>query len=267
SAQSASASATTQSNPDTTAPTVSITSPSAGQISGAITVSASAVDPTVAGQVTSGLAGVQFKLDGSNLGLEDTAFPYSVSLDTTTLTNGSHSITATARDNAGNQASSAAVAVTVYNLANATRYPRKFALTSLEALSTIPANQVTTAFVLSGTTVLETQSNLAADVSGNYTVSFLAADPQMVDIRVSASGYLSRKFTSIDTTVNSALVMAVPMLLAGDFNSDNTINSLDYSLINTHWLENYPAADINRDGLVNTLDYAVMKNNYNKSGE
>src|SRR5258708_18493752 len=56
-------------NPDTTPPTVSITSPSSGAtVSGTITVTANASDNV-------GVAGVQFKLDGANLGAEDTTAP------------------------------------------------------------------------------------------------------------------------------------------------------------------------------------------------
>src|SRR6185295_2123415 len=69
---------------DVTNPTVSISSPSAGTIlSGTTTVSASASD-NVGG---TGVAGVQFKLDGANLGAEDTSAPYSVSWDTTAASN------------------------------------------------------------------------------------------------------------------------------------------------------------------------------------
>ncbi|TMQ51968.1 MAG: hypothetical protein E6K74_12810, partial [Candidatus Eisenbacteria bacterium] len=80
---------------DQTAPTVSITAPAAGStVGGATTVSASASDNV-------GVVGVQFKLDGANLGAEDTAAPYSISWDTTGASNGSHSLTAVARDAAG----------------------------------------------------------------------------------------------------------------------------------------------------------------------
>ena len=75
-------------------------------VSGIITVSASASDNVA-------VASVQFLLDGSNLGSPHTAAPYSVALDTTKLTNGAHTVSALARDTAGNQASSAPVAITV----------------------------------------------------------------------------------------------------------------------------------------------------------
>src|SRR5262249_38243041 len=64
--------------PDTTPPAVSLTSPAAGAtVSGTVTVSANASDNIA-------VAGVQFQVDGVNLGSPDTAAPYSVSWDTTT---------------------------------------------------------------------------------------------------------------------------------------------------------------------------------------
>jgi Big-like domain-containing protein/galactose oxidase-like protein len=98
----------TVSNPDTTPPTVSITAPvSAATVSGSITVSATASDNV-------GVVGVQFQLDGVNLGAEDTAAPYSTTWDTTKVTNGAHTLSAIARDAAGNK-TTASVSVTVSN--------------------------------------------------------------------------------------------------------------------------------------------------------
>lgn len=116
-ALSASVSATTPAAPDTQAPSVSIASPASGStVSGTINVSASASDNVE-------VAGVQFKLDGSNLGSEDTSSPYSVSWDTTTATNDSHTLTATARDAAGNTTTSSAVTITVNNDSSDTQSP------------------------------------------------------------------------------------------------------------------------------------------------
>ncbi|HEX9368568.1 MAG TPA: Ig-like domain-containing protein [Vicinamibacterales bacterium] len=95
--------------PDTTPPTVSITAPASGAtVSGTTSVTASASDNV-------GVVGVQFKLDGSNLGAEDTTAPYSVSWNTTTTGDGSHTLTAVARDAAGNVSPVSAVTVTVNN--------------------------------------------------------------------------------------------------------------------------------------------------------
>ncbi len=94
---------------DTISPTISITAPILGTIvSGATTVSANASDNV-------GVAGVQFKLDGVNLGAEVTVAPYAISWNTTLATNALHTLTATARDAAGNTATATTVAVTVSN--------------------------------------------------------------------------------------------------------------------------------------------------------
>ena len=96
---------------DTDPPTVSVTAPAANAtVSGTTTVTANATDNV-------GVTGVQFLLDGANLGAEDTTSPYSVSWDSTTATNATHTITARARDAATNQATSATVTVTVNNSA------------------------------------------------------------------------------------------------------------------------------------------------------
>ncbi len=93
---------------DTSAPSVSISSPS-GTVSGSsVTVSANANDNI-------GVTGVQFKLDGANLGAEDTSTPFTTTWNTTAASNGTHTLTAVARDAAGNIASATAVTVTVSN--------------------------------------------------------------------------------------------------------------------------------------------------------
>ena len=95
---------------DTTAPTVALgASPASGStVSGTVTLSATASDNV-------GIAGVTFKVDGVDIGTEDTSSPYAVSLNTATLSNGSHTLTAVARDTSNNSATSAPVVVTVDN--------------------------------------------------------------------------------------------------------------------------------------------------------
>ena len=106
---SAAVSVTVNNISDIEIPTVNVTAPIAGStVSGTTTVTATASDNT-------GIAGVQFLLDGVPLGAEDVSSPYSVSWTTTTATNGSHTITARARDAAGNTATSTGVSITVFN--------------------------------------------------------------------------------------------------------------------------------------------------------
>ena len=96
---------------DPTPPTVALTTPASGAtVSGTITVSANASDNV-------GVAGVQFLLDGASLGAEVTRAPYSLPWNTATSANGSHVLSAVARDAAGNRTTVNPVTVTVSNSA------------------------------------------------------------------------------------------------------------------------------------------------------
>jgi hypothetical protein len=82
---------------DATPPSVSITAPAdQSAVSGSTTVTALASDDV-------GVVGVQFTLDGSALGAERMAPPYSLMWNTATTSNGSHTVAAVARDAAGNR--------------------------------------------------------------------------------------------------------------------------------------------------------------------
>jgi len=120
---------------DTTPPAVSITAPANGaNVSGTISVTGTASDNV-------GVAGVQFKLDGVNLGTEDATAPYSVTWNTTTATNGAHILTAVARDAAGNTATSASASITVNN----TTQPFDFSLSNSGNKSVTAGSSVTNA--------------------------------------------------------------------------------------------------------------------------
>src|SRR6266850_1965080 len=81
----------------------------AATLTGTVNVTADASD-------NSGVvAGVQFFLDGAPLGTEVTTAPFAAPWNTLSAANGSHSLTARARDGVGNQTVSSAVAVTVAN--------------------------------------------------------------------------------------------------------------------------------------------------------
>jgi glucose/arabinose dehydrogenase len=95
--------------PDTTPPTVSITAPANNaQVNDIVSVTANASDNI-------GVAGVQFLVDGVAAGVEDTTAPYAYSWDTRATGNGAHTLTARARDAAGNTMTSATVNVSVAN--------------------------------------------------------------------------------------------------------------------------------------------------------
>jgi len=93
---------------DTTPPVVTVTSPTNGStVSGSITVSSTATDP-------GGIQNVTFQLDGTTF-TNDTVAPYSVSFDTATISNGSHTFGSRAADTAGNVGVATPVTVTVSN--------------------------------------------------------------------------------------------------------------------------------------------------------
>lgn len=89
---------------DTTPPTVSA---SESGTSGSITLSATASDNV-------GVTNVEFYVDGVLKG-SDNSSPYSIPLDSTTLSNASHSLTATAFDAAGLSTTSSPVSFTIDN--------------------------------------------------------------------------------------------------------------------------------------------------------
>jgi hypothetical protein len=96
---------------DTAAPTVSVSSPAAGAtVSGTVSLAATAADNV-------GVVGVQFRVDGTNVGAEDTSSPFGASWNSSSVANGAHSVTAVARDAAGNVTTSAPVSITVSNAA------------------------------------------------------------------------------------------------------------------------------------------------------
>ena len=96
-----------------------------------MTVTASATDAV-------GVVGVQFRLDGVNVGAEDTTAPYSIAWNTTGSTNGSHAVTAVARDAAGNSATSTPVTVTVRQLVDCSSSRRRVLLTGAGVCGAAP---------------------------------------------------------------------------------------------------------------------------------
>ena len=93
---------------DTTPPSVSIGSPATGaMLTGTVTLSATASDNV-------GVASVQFMLDGAPLGKTLTSAPYSMAWDSGTVAAGKHTLSAIARDAAGNTGTATSVAITTY---------------------------------------------------------------------------------------------------------------------------------------------------------
>jgi hypothetical protein len=94
---------------DTVPPTVAITGPLSGSsLAGRTRVSAAAAD-------NYGVASVQFMVDGANVGSRLLSPPFAFTWQTTTVSNGLHTLTAVATDTAGLSTVSLPVTVTVAN--------------------------------------------------------------------------------------------------------------------------------------------------------
>ena len=126
---------------DTVAPSVSITAPVGITVSGSVTISASAADNV-------GVASVTFFDAASQIGPAVVAAPFETIWNTTLVGNGTHTLSAVARDAAGNIATSAPVAVTVSNVTTVT-VPTIVGLTQTAAQAAITGATLTVGTVTS----------------------------------------------------------------------------------------------------------------------
>ena len=173
---------------------VSITAPSGVVFGSAVAVSASASENVV---------GVQFRLDGADLGAEDTSAPYTIAWDTTGVANGPHTLSAVARDAAGNSATASDVAVTVSNLTVALSTPASGSTVSGSAVAVSASaseNVVGVQFRLDG-------ADLGAeDTSAPYTIAW--------DTTTASSGPHTLSAVARDAAGNSATASDVAVTVS-----------------------------------------------------
>ena len=147
--------------PSGSPPSVNITAPAGGSsVSGTIGVAADAVDDN-------GVAQVEFFVDGSSIGVgSNSGGSWSTSWNTTTVADGSHTLTATATDTAG-QAASDSVSVTVDNVADPP--PATLHVADLAGISTSAGSSRWTATVT--ITVVDSGGNPVRDATASGTWS------------------------------------------------------------------------------------------------
>ena len=178
---------------DTTPPSVSVTAPAPGAfVNGTVTVSASASDG-------GGVASVQFKLDGQNLGAPDTTAPYSVSWNTGAVPSGAHTLSAQATDNAGNSATSAAITVTVDHTAPGISITSPAPGATVSFTVTVQATASDTIGQVAGVQFKLDGVNLGAeDTTAPYSITW--------DTVTAANGAHTLSATARDTVSNSTTV-------------------------------------------------------------
>ena len=93
-------------------PVATVTAPTSGSTVGGTNVTLSAIAVPSQGNT---ISQVQFQVDGANVGSPVTTSPYNYAWDSTSVSDGSHTITAIATDSGSRQGTSAGVIVTVRN--------------------------------------------------------------------------------------------------------------------------------------------------------
>ena len=177
----------------TNPPTVSLTAPAAGTVNGTIAVTASASSG-------SGIASVQFQLDGNNLGSLVTASPYSINWNTNTVSNGSHTLTAIATANGGGTATSSPVSVTVSN-------PPTVSLTAPATGATVNGTIAVTASASSGSGIASVQFQL----DGSNLGSAVTVSPYSINWNTNAASNGSHTLTAIATANGGATATSSPI--------------------------------------------------------
>ncbi|MBC7836270.1 polysaccharide deacetylase family protein [Acetobacteraceae bacterium] len=103
--------------PDTSAPTVGLTSPTAGAtVAGTTTLIATASDPAVSGQLQSGLGSMKIYLDGALLAGPTSTSPFEFAFNSTLYADGAHTVVVVATDLALNTASTSGTTITFNNI-------------------------------------------------------------------------------------------------------------------------------------------------------
>ncbi|HET9721925.1 MAG TPA: Ig-like domain-containing protein [Candidatus Saccharimonadales bacterium] len=246
----------TVNNADSTPPTVGMTAPVDGStVKGStVTVSANASDNLA-------VAGVQFQLDGVNLGAEDTTAPYSITWDSTSAADGTHALTAIARDAGGNTTTSASVSVSVDNTAPT------ISLTAPTDSTTVSGSAVTLSATASdnigvvGVQFKLDGANLGAeDTTAPYSLNW--------DSTTASNGFHSITAVVRDAagnTVTTAIVTVTSKNSAGgpgDVNNDGHVNITDLSMLLSKYLTTDTVCDINSDGTVNIFDLSILLTHY-----
>jgi len=172
-------------------PTVSITAPMTGaSVSG--TMVAITAMATASATYSLTIASVQFFVDGTSIGTVMTS-PYTVNWDSTKVTSGSHSLTATATDSHGGTATSTAVMVTTTGMAAA-------AMSSAQVFPTTSSKAV-------GVARISVAPDTGA-VSGTVSVSGMTA--RTVTINQGFAGSTGEAVVTLAPRAGSAGEFAVP---------------------------------------------------------
>jgi hypothetical protein len=122
---------------------------------------------------------------------------------------------------------------------------------------------------------LDTGPNIPFPADPNWVFNTANFSTYMTSLPQSGAGAGDPGITSymwIDEFIISTQPIAPPGAISptptpipGDLNADGTVNSLDWSIMNSKWFSNDTVADLNKDGIVNSLDFSIMNSNWGRT--
>lgn len=136
----------------------------------------------------------------------------------------------------------------------------------IEGKTNISGKDFTITILNAGTTTQVAQWTIQPDITNNLTIpATVTINNGTYDILLYSSLYLKKKKNNVALSSDSTI--SLPTLPAGDLNSDNVINSLDWSLMSPKWFSQDAVADINGDNIVNTIDFSFLNKNWSLTGD
>jgi hypothetical protein len=224
-----------------------------------------------------GVTKVEFYRDSGTLLGSDTSSPYSVSFNTTTAANGSHTLYAKAYDAAGNVQTSTSISVSVSNSTSDTTAP-VVSLTSPSSGTTVSGTIAVSASASDNVGIAKVEfyrstTLIASDTTSPYSISFDTTTVANGSLSLSAKGYdAAGNTTSDSTTVNVNNVLTSDgddyVLLEGGVGSDvgqsSAMDSSGNVFVGAYFngSANFSGTELNGKG---KMDMVVAK--YNSTGQ
>lgn len=189
---------------------------------------------------------------------------YTVELDVpASAANGTYAVTATVRDRSGNVSPLASLGS--FQVAN-----EVLATVELQGfIGTGPGSLRDVVFVATGGVSTKTWTKSMSFTSSVGTVALDDVPAGTTGISAkSAWTVRSKKAVVLGLTGTGAVSLTgADKLNGGDFNGDNVVNTLDYSILRFNWLTANAVADITGNGSVNSSDYNVLTPNFYTVGD
>jgi hypothetical protein len=250
--------------PDTTKPTVSLTSPANNAtVSGTVNLTATASDDTA-------VTRVEFYINGTLAGT-DTTSTYGFSWNTTSVANGAYQLTARAYDAAGNNQTSSTVNVTVNNIIPDTTLPT-VNITAPLASSTISGTATFSATASDNVGVTKVEFSVDGTLKATDTTSPYTTTIDTTTLSNASHTFSVKAFDAAGNTKTASLTATVnnttppPTGTPGDATGDGQVTIQDLARV----IANYGLAsgattaqgDVSGDGRVTIQDLAIIIANY-----